>query len=193
MQSGEGGVVRGKRKKKGVQGKKDGLTGEIYTTILPHQCNLPLVLTSRHHLLHQHIRHQWERTQKAKYLSCLQTLDIVKWAEKMTFQECSFKKIHCGLLWAMNWMQCEDRTGTQRTRFVYMKASHYMHACDLREINVWFTMAAGIITQSERGTAAWGAFCETELKRRSSVVGFVSDQEAWKRKGVVMLKWKYLE
>lgn len=67
------------REKKRYKRKKG--TGEIHTTILSYRHNLPLLLTSCHHLLHQlHINSSGisELGLKEKHLGCSQILDIEK-------------------------------------------------------------------------------------------------------------------
>ena len=64
-----------------------------------------------------------------------------------------------------------------------------MCAGNLREIRVWFSTAEGNYTIWARDL---DSFNEAALRRGSSVVGFVSDQEDRKRETWSDADWKYL-
>lgn len=89
-------------------------------------------------------------------------------------------KIHYGLLWEIDLMQCEDT----EIQICIHEINSLNASCNLREISVWFTEAAGNYTIQGCNL---GTVCEGEIKRCTWVVGFVSHQQAQRRKRVVML------
>lgn len=85
-------------------------------------------------------------------------------------------KLYNDLQQEINWMRCEDRTGTPIATFVI---KCLLAICV--KLRVWFTEAGGNYTVRDWNFSL-GALCEGEFKRCSSVLGFVSDKEAQKRK-----------